>query len=161
MELKRYREEDQGANTKPNESIKEQPMAPVGKKKVLIIDDDPDYCWMLQTILENEGYEVCCAMTGLEGLELAVTIKPDLIVLDIMMENPWAGYEINQALKFQSGYESLNKVPIIMVSSVEQPPAQRFFKSVDSQMISPDIYFTKPIETKRFMETVRSFCPLS
>lgn len=160
MELKRHGEANKASNIELKQS-KEQTMTGSAKRKVLIIDDDNDYCWILKTLLEAEGYEVCCAMTGSEGLEMAVGSKPDLIVLDVMMENVWAGYEVNQALKFQSGYENLNRVPIIMVSSIEQPPTQRFFKSVDAQMISPDVYFTKPIESKRFLETVRTLCPMS
>lgn len=150
---------ESGMNAKP--LAEEKRRTAIGKKKVLIIDDDSDYSWIMQTLLEGEGYDVCCAMTGSEGLKMAAAGKPDLIVLDVMMENLWAGYEINQALKFQSQYENLKHVPIIMVSSIEQPPAQRFFKSADAQMISPDAYFTKPVESKGFLETVRSLCPIA
>ncbi len=44
---------------------------------------------------------VTSASTGKAGLEKAITEQPDLIVLDVMMENMWAGYEVNQAIKFQ------------------------------------------------------------
>jgi CheY-like chemotaxis protein len=126
------------------------------KKKILIIDDDKDYCRSVQALLEREGYEVSCAMSGSQGLEMAISVKPDLIVLDVMMENMWAGYEVSQTLKFRSGYESVGRVPIVMVSSIEEHPAERFARSSDPTMVGPDVYLTKPLEVKVFVETIRS-----
>ena len=126
------------------------------KKKILIIDDDKDYCRSVQALLEREGYEVSCAMSGSEGLEMAISVKPDLIVLDVMMENMWAGYEVSQTLKFRSGYESVGRVPIVMVSSIEEHPAERFARSSNPTMVGPDVYLTKPLEVKVFVETIRS-----
>jgi two-component system, OmpR family, alkaline phosphatase synthesis response regulator PhoP len=126
------------------------------KKKVLIIDDDKDYIRSVKALLEGEGYEVSCAMSGSEGLEKAISAQPDLIVLDVMMENMWAGYEVSQTLKFRSGYESVRRVPIVMVSSIEQHPAERFARSSDPSMVGPDVYMTKPLDVKAFVETIRS-----
>lgn len=126
------------------------------RKKILIIDDDPDYRESLQAFLQSEGFAVCSAATGSQGLETAKSEKPDLIVLDIMMENMWAGYEVNQALKFQSGYESVRRIPIVMVSSIQEHPAERFARSDDASMVCPEVYMTKPLDMKKFLETVRS-----
>ncbi len=125
------------------------------KKRILIIDDDKDYRRSVQALLVNEGHEVFCATSGAQGLEMAVSIKPDLVVLDVMMENTWAGYEVSQTLKFQSGYEGVAHVPIVMVSSIEEHPAEVFSRSGDPAMVGPDVYFTKPLDVKRFIETVR------
>jgi CheY-like chemotaxis protein len=125
-------------------------------KKVLIIDDDPDYCSSVQALLQSEGFAVCCAATGSKGLDMAVSEKPDLIVLDVMMENMWAGYEVNQTLKFRSGFESVRRIPVIMVSSVQEAPAERFARSEDPSKVSPDVYMTKPLNIPKFLETVRS-----
>jgi CheY-like chemotaxis protein len=126
------------------------------KKKILIIDDDQDYCRSIQALLQREGYEVCCALSGSAGLEMAISIKPDLIVLDVMMENMRAGYEVSQTLKFRSGYESVRRVPIVMVSSIEEHPAERFARSNDPSMVGPDVYLTKPLEIQSFVGTIRS-----
>jgi CheY-like chemotaxis protein len=131
-------------------------MAHMDKKKILVIDDDKDYCRSVQALLQGEGYEVCCAMSGSEGLEKAISIKPDLIVLDVMMENMWAGYEVNQTLKFRSGYESVRRVPIVMVSSIEEHPSERFARPNDPSVVGPDVYMTKPLDIKLFVETIRS-----
>jgi CheY-like chemotaxis protein len=132
-----------------------------GKRKILIIDDDPDYRKSVQALLENEGYEVICATTGAEGLEMAVSHEPDLIILDVMMENLWAGYEVNQTLKFRSGYESVRKAPIVMVSSIEAHPAERFARSEDASKVCPDVYLTKPLDVARFLTTVRSLLAMT
>jgi CheY-like chemotaxis protein len=125
------------------------------KKKILIIDDDRDYSRSVQALLDSEGYEVSSALSGSQGLEMAISVKPDLIVLDIMMENMWAGYEVSQALKFRNGYESVGRVPIVMVSSIEEHVAERFARSSDPTLVGPDVYLTKPLEVKTFVETIR------
>jgi CheY-like chemotaxis protein len=127
-----------------------------GGKKILVIDDDPDYSSSVQTLLQSEGFAVCSAATGSKGLDMAVSEKPDLIVLDVMMENMWAGYEVNQTLKFRSGYESVRRIPVIMVSSVQEDPAERFARSEDPSKVCPDVYMTKPLNIAKFLETVRS-----
>ncbi len=126
------------------------------KRKVLVIDDDEDYCQQLRILLEKEGFDVRCSPTGAEGLKQAISSPPDIIILDVMMEDNWAGYEVNQAIKFKSGYENIRDVPVIMVSSIEQRPSERFLRAADAGMVSPDAYLTKPLESKKFMETVRS-----
>ena len=126
------------------------------KKKILVIDDDQDYCRSMEMLLKREGYDVVCALSGSQGLEMAVTNKPDLIVLDVMMETMWAGYEVNQTLRFRRGYESVRKVPIVMVSALEQHPSERFARTDDPSRVGPDVYLTKPLEVRGFVETVRS-----
>jgi CheY-like chemotaxis protein len=87
---------------------------------------------------------------------MAVAKKPDLIILDVMMETMWAGYEVSQTLRFRSGYKSVRKVPIIMVSAFEQHPSERFAPTDDPSKVGPDVYLTKPLEVRGFVEMVRS-----
>ncbi len=55
------------------------------KKKILIVDDNPDLCHILQTHLELLGYDSILAVNGKEAVDLATSQVPDLIVMDIMM----------------------------------------------------------------------------
>jgi CheY-like chemotaxis protein len=57
------------------------------KKKILLVDDDPDFVEAVRVIVESGGYEVRVAYDGQEGLDAVAEEKPDLIVLDVMM--PW------------------------------------------------------------------------
>jgi two-component system alkaline phosphatase synthesis response regulator PhoP len=55
------------------------------KKKILVVDDEPDFCLIVQGQLEKEGFEVDLAYNGVEGLEKVQANPPDAIVLDVMM----------------------------------------------------------------------------
>ncbi|RKY56436.1 MAG: response regulator, partial [Candidatus Neomarinimicrobiota bacterium] len=57
------------------------------KKRIFIIDDDIDFVKAIKTILEKNSYECACAYSAKEGLEKVKEVKPDLILLDIMMEH--------------------------------------------------------------------------
>ena len=125
------------------------------KARILIIDDDEDYRVSTRALLEGEGYEVVEAACGREGLKAAGSLMPDLIVLDIMMESPVEGYTIVQALKYRDEYERLQKIPIVMVSSVTEDPGSRFPMAGELEMITPDAYLTKPLDIPRFLGCVR------
>ena len=54
-------------------------------KKILIVDDEPEFLEMLKIRLEANGYEVVCASDGWQGFELVKKDKPDLVILDIVL----------------------------------------------------------------------------
>jgi CheY-like chemotaxis protein len=122
--------------------------------RVLIIDDDEDYTASVQSLLESEGHEVLVAMSGEEGLSAVAREKPDLVVLDIVMENTSEGYAVNHAIKYGEEFATLHDTPIIMVSSIQQSPDQRFPTSGDVELVRPDWYLSKPLEVPRFLEIV-------
>lgn len=123
-------------------------------KRILVIDDDKDFCASVSAVLEGAGYQVSLASNGRQGIEKAHAERPDLVVLDIMMEHDWAGYEVNQAMKFGSD-SSLESIPILMVSSVEIDPHARFSRSTEWGMIMPDSYLTKPLDVPEFLRRVQ------
>lgn len=125
------------------------------KKRVLVIDDDDDFRATVTAVLSREGYEVAEASSGREGLQQLSSVHPDLVVLDVMMENAFEGYGVNQAIKFQPGYEEFQGIPIVMVSSVQETPDERFGRASEVDMVRPDRYLTKPLDVPRFLQTVR------
>ena len=125
------------------------------KTRILIIDDDEDYRASTRALLEGEGYEVSEAVGGSEGIEAARDQRPDLIVLDIMMESPIEGYTVVHALKHICEQEGVADIPIVMVSSVSEDPASLFPMSGEASLISADAYCTKPIDIPVFLEYVR------
>jgi len=126
-----------------------------GKAKILIIDDDEDYRASTRALLEGEGYDVLEAPCGREGLDAARAKRPDLIILDIMMESPVEGYSVVQAIKYRNEYGDLATIPIVMVSSVTQDPASLFPMAGEVDMITPDAYFTKPLDIATFLPCVQ------
>jgi CheY-like chemotaxis protein len=123
--------------------------------RILIIDDDQDYRTSMRALLEGEGFQVAEAPSGAEGLAAALADKPDLIVLDIMMESPVEGYSVVQALRFHDEYRDLASIPVVMVSSVQQDPAALFPMAGDMPTIVPDAYHTKPLDIPTFLGCVR------
>lgn len=123
--------------------------------KILIVDDDDDYRASTRALLEGEGYEVSEAATGRAGIEAVRAVKPDLIVLDIMMESPVEGYSVVQALKHYDEDSEEADIPIVMVSSVQDDPSTRFPMAEGMPLITPDAYFAKPLEIPKFLECVK------
>jgi CheY-like chemotaxis protein len=126
------------------------------KQKILIIDDDEDFRISIRTLLESHNYQVSEADSGKQGLKKIKAEKPDLLVLDIMMETIDEGYLLNQLIKFQKEYEDHKNMPILMVSSIQQDPLSRFPKAMgEVEMITPDYYLTKPVDIPIFLEMVK------
>ena len=126
------------------------------KAKILIVDDDEDYLASTRAILEDAGYEVIEAISGHAGLESVRQDRPDLVVLDIMMESPIEGYNVVQSLKHCGGEDDVAEIPIVMVSSVRDDPSTLFPMAGDLPMITPDAYMSKPLDIPKFLELVRN-----
>jgi CheY-like chemotaxis protein len=124
-------------------------------EKILIIDDDRDYRASVQTLLESHNYQVAVASSGTEGLRIIKDVKPDLIVLDIMMETIDEGYGVTQSLKHQPEFEDFKSIPIVMISSIQEDPWTRYGQASGwVEMIIPDQYMTKPLDIPKFLALV-------
>ncbi len=125
------------------------------RAKVLVIDDDQDFQASVRTLLESHGYQVVSAYSGEEGLQKLVAHTPNLILLDIMMEYDFDGYGVNQAIKYKDEYAAFRQVPIVMVSSIQETPDERFPMAGEVDMIRPDYYLTKPLDLQKFLDLVK------
>ena len=85
-------------------------------KRILIIDDDPDFVQSIGMILKSAGYEVLEAFSGKEGLEKAKAENPDLYIIDLMMETYSEGSRVVEALIKD---ENTRDKPRIMITSVD------------------------------------------
>jgi CheY-like chemotaxis protein len=120
--------------------------------KVLLIDDDQDFRVSVKSLLESAGYRVAEADSGRAGLLKVLECKPDVIILDIMMESSTEGYGVTYALKYLDEYAEFRNVPVFMVSSIEESPDERFPMSAEVDMIRPDRYLSKPLDIPRFLQ---------
>ncbi|MBS1245457.1 MAG: hypothetical protein H6R36_112, partial [Chloroflexi bacterium] len=91
----------------------------MSKKRILVVDDDPDFALAVRMILEAEGYLVEEAKSGVEGLAKMRASLPDLVLMDVMMANPLDGYYTTQEI---SDDPKLRAVPILMISSIASTP---------------------------------------
>lgn len=126
------------------------------KGKILIVDDDPDFQKTTKMILLTDGYEVFAAGDGKEGLAMAKEVKPDLIMLDIMMETLFEGFSFLGTLRDAPGYEEVAGTPILMVSSVKADTGARFQfgDEQDAGDVTPDDFMDKPLKPKELLEKV-------
>ena len=85
----------------------------MANSKILIIDDDQDLTTALRAILESNQYAVSTAANKTEGMEKIESIKPDLIILDVMMDSWQDGFELARELKKKPEHKDL---PILMLS---------------------------------------------
>ncbi len=111
-------------------------------KKILIVDDEEHIVEMLKIRLEALNYETVTAGDGQEGLRMARSEKPDLIVLDLMLPK-LDGYKVCRMLKFDEKYKH---IPIIMFTARAQDSDVKL-----GQETGADGYVTKPFEPKVLM----------
>lgn len=107
------------------------------KKRILVVDDEPDLVEMVKMRLEAFGYEVSVAGDGQEGLDKARAQKPDLIILDIMLPKI-DGYKVCRMLKFDEKYK---KIPVIMFTARAHDDDKE-----TGRQVGAEAYITKPFE---------------
>ncbi len=123
--------------------------------RILIIDDDPDIALAARLILENAGYSVVEARSSAQGLEAVKTEKPDLILLDVMMESATAGFQTALALRSlaaDSQYADYRSIPIIMLTAVHETMPYRF--SPDETYLPVDVFLDKPVDASTLLPAV-------
>ena len=118
-----------------------------GKHVILCIDDDPDICEFLRTVLESGGYVASTAATTEEGLNAYKEISPDLVIVDLMMEEIDAGATFVKELRLLD-----NTAPIYMLSSV----GDDFTQATDSAALGLAGVFQKPVSPDRLLSVLKT-----
>ncbi len=129
------------------------------KKRIFIIDDDVDFVKAVKIILEKNSYECACAYSAKEGLEKVKEVKPDLIVLDIMMEHITAGLGVVNKLRNpdrSSPYFECSKIPILIVTSIQKIMETNFKEIAGTQLLPVDDFLEKPVPAKVLISKVKS-----
>jgi two-component system alkaline phosphatase synthesis response regulator PhoP len=121
------------------------------KKKVLVVDDEPDFAAIVQTNLEKEGFEVEVAYNGVEGLEKVYSNPPDAIVLDIMMPE-MDGYAVCKALKSD---EKCAAIPVILLTAVASHVTTTRYSHADGMSTEADDYIAKPASAEEITESIK------
>lgn len=124
---------DQKESLKLDESIQKQVVPPV-KKRILVIDDDPDAAYLLQENLHQQEFEIIGTRNGAEGLKLAVEQQPDAILLDILMPQT-SGWQVLHELKEN---KQTAHIPVILLTVVDK-------KALGFRLGAAD-YLLKPLD---------------
>ena len=129
------------------------------KTRIFIVDDDPDYVSATRTILESNSYECFEAFSAKEFLEKVKDVKPDLIVLDIMMETDVAGLVVVNKLRNpdkDSEFYSMSRIPILIVSSLQKIEKMNISEIAGTQLLPVDGFLEKPVKYKELLAKVKS-----
>jgi len=117
--------------------------------KVLLVDDDVDLVEVNKTLLEAKSHEVVSAHNSQDGREKAKAEKPDVIVLDVMMEKKTAGFDLARELRSD---EDTKNIPIIMLTAVNQEVPWRF--GPDEIWLPVDEFIEKPVDPDKLLAAV-------
>ncbi|MCS7177945.1 MAG: response regulator [Anaerolineae bacterium] len=116
------------------------------RKKIVCIEDEPEMIDLVRLILGRRGFELIGVVGGREGLEMVRQVKPDLVLLDLMMPD-MDGWEVYQHMKAD---EELRHIPVIIVTA----KAQSIDKVLGLHIAKVDDYITKPFGPQELIDSV-------
>ena len=116
---------------------------------VLLVDDDADFVEMNRVLLEEHGYTVRVAFSGRQCLEAVATCRPDLIILDMVMENPADGFNVSRELR---NSEYTKGIPLLMITSVND--SVPFRVEPDRTWLPVDALLEKPVDPQLLLAVV-------
>lgn len=119
--------------------------------RVLLVDDDPDFIEANTIILEASGFEVLTASSGAEGMRRVEEDKPDIVVLDVMMENTDEGFAVARNIRRKLHSD----VPIIMLTSVSQATGYTYKPEEHPDFFPVDLFLEKPVPPTTLVQKIR------
>lgn len=119
------------------------------KKKILVVDDEPDVLKYLETLFRDNGFDVVTAIDGADCIAKAISEKPDLITLDISMPIE-SGV---RAFRDMQGNDTTKDIPIIIITGISSE-FKRFI-ATRRQVHPPIDYFEKPIDREQLIARVK------
>ncbi len=127
-------------------------------KKILIVDDDKDLVASLAQVLRSSGYAVAAAHSGADGLKALRAERPDLVILDVMMETDTAGFEAADVIRSRretSKYREFRDIPIIILTAIDQVTNSRFsMDQADSFLPGRNEFLTKPVDLDELLAKI-------
>lgn len=120
-------------------------MTPGKANRILIVEDEPDVATLLKARLESNGYEVHVEEQGRAALQDARAIRPDLVILDLMLPD-MDGYAVSERLRER--YASWT-VPILMLTARDHPKDK-----LRGYGAGADAYLTKPYDAQELLSTI-------
>jgi len=122
--------------------------------RVLIVDDDPDFLLITKRILENHGYEALTVSNGTDALKVLFHRrgpKPDLVLLDIMMDYVTDGLDVRRMMQ---QHPDVKDIPVVMVTSLTGVEAQLALPSDEHAHAKG--WLAKPVAAEDLLNTVRT-----
>ncbi len=129
--------------------VEQLPKSDQSVPTILVVDDSPEYCRMMELILQYAEFDVIIGRNGSEGLQKAIIHNPDLILLDYMMP------DMNGAEVFHQLHENENTrhIPVIMITAFSAAYESDRMVALRSGV---DDYLTKPVSRESLLERINS-----
>ncbi|HPD46024.1 MAG TPA: response regulator [Anaerohalosphaeraceae bacterium] len=120
-------------------------------KKILLIDDDPEFVEAMSNVLDAQGYDVDSAPNGKAGIEKAKKQKPNMILLDVMMTTKSEGFDVARELHSD---ENLKTIPVVMITGVRREMSLPFGFEADETWLPVKAVLEKPVKPEVLLKTV-------
>lgn len=128
------------------------------KKKILMIDDDVNLVNVIKLVLEAKSFEFAAAYSAAEGLTKITEFNPDLIILDVIMEDFVAGFRVVSELRTggpNSKYAAYSAIPILMLTSVTAKSNVNFSDKVGTALLPVDAFIEKPVKPAELLRKIQ------
>jgi CheY-like chemotaxis protein len=120
-------------------------------KRILIIDDDPDFAEAISSLLEANGYAVEYADNGRLGFEKAKDRPPALILLDVMMREKTEGFDVSRKL---AGDPGTNSVPVVLLTGIRKELNLPYALEPDGNWLPVRAVIEKPVKPAELLRVV-------
>jgi CheY-like chemotaxis protein len=122
--------------------------------KILVVDDDPDFVSATKIVLEKHNHQVIAAASGDAGYQRAFSDRPDLVILDVIMDTVLDGLSVSQRMHDDP---ALREIPIIMVTSIANTDYAELFPT--DEYIHINAFLSKPISADELLRQVNKYLP--
>lgn len=119
--------------------------------RIAVIDDNTDYLFTMETFLKKSGFTVFTADNGKEGLDLVRREKPDVVLLDVMMETLFSGFEVCKILRTDA---ELKHIAIIGITGMGDELGIDYNQWPDFDYFSPELFLEKPVDKQRLLQFI-------
>ena len=130
----------------------------MSQEKILIIDDDPDITEAMKVALETQNYQVLTARNSLEGKAQLKENRPNLVILDVMMDSTDEGFTFSREIRNDP---QLKSIPILMITSVKDKSGIDFKPEAgDESWLPVNEFLDKPVEPGILLQKVKTLLTL-
>lgn len=123
------------------------------KKKILVVDDEPDIVEFLTQLLEMNGFDVIGTLDGADVLDLSLSHSPDLIILDMMLPNK-DGWAVQDDLKSNA---DTSQIPIIVLTAKDLT----ITKMINKEVYGVSEFIAKPFNPSFLLEKIREILAMA
>ena len=120
-------------------------------KKVLMIDDDPEFVEAISNLLDAKGYEVHTASNGKDGVAMAKAENPDIILLDVMMTTKHEGFDVARELHDDP---NTKETSIIMMTGIRREMNLPFGFEPDNTWLPVKTFLEKPVKPEVLLKAI-------